>query len=205
MSKIISRMLSLIIASCLLFMAALGIIYNIGPEATAEYMDGNLTGWRSAYYYKIMETFDKWTEIASSSNMEKWPVQFTIYDMNKDGIPELLVQDYWSTSVYEYVKWRGIYPGQDAVEIGKIDTYQTVLCSYPNGNGIIAYHNGLDATVVRLFYFDKGNLYEKSKYSKYDDSDYAKPPKQFAPGSHYLTMYDLTDDYVFWEYERALN
>ncbi len=204
MSKIISRMLSLIIVSCLLFMA-LEIIYNIGPEATAEYIDGNLTGWRSAYYYKIMETFDKWTEIASSSDMEKWPVQFTIYDMNKDGIPELLVQDYWKTTVYEYVKGNGIYPGQDAVKIGELDSHHTVLCSYPDGNGVIVFHNGTDATVVKLLYYYRGNLNEKLLYSKNGDSDYQKSPKNFVHGSQFLTMYDLLDDYVFWEYERTVN
>ena len=192
--------LSLILVQCFLL-----TVCDKGIEATAEYMDGNLTGWRSAYYYKIMETYDKWTDTTSPSDMEMWPVQFTVYDMDKDGIPELLVQDYWSTTVYEYVKGNGIYPGQDAVEIGKLDSYHTVLCSYPNGNGIIAFHNGIDATFMKLLYFYRGELYEKMLYSKYDGSDYQKPPKTFAHGSQFLTMYDLLDDYVFWEYERMVN
>ena len=199
MKNITSRVFSFIIVQCLLLTAFKG------TEVAAEYMDRNLTDWRSAYYYKILETYSNWVETTSSADMKKRPIQFTIYDMDKNGTPELLIQDYWETTVYEYVKGNGIYPGQDAVKIGNLDSYQTVLCSYPNGNGIIAYHNGQDATVVRLFYFDKGNLYEKMIYNKYDDSDYGKPPKEFVPGTHYLTMYDLLDDYVFWEYERTVN
>ena len=73
-------------------------------------------------FYKILETFNKWTETTDPSDMEMQLVEFTVYDMDKDVIPKLLVQDYRKTTVYAYVKGNGIYPDQDAVKIGELNS-----------------------------------------------------------------------------------
>ena len=79
-----------------------------------------------------------------------------------------------------------------------------MLYFYLDGNGVIVYHNGIDATLVELLYFYRGDLYEKMLYSKNGDYDYQKTPKTFVHGSQFQTMYDLIDDYIFREYERIV-
>lgn len=173
------------------FLLILALVLSLGAFASAEEPD-----WIRAYSAvldeKQAEIEAMETEIGFSSGDG-----YTLYDIDKDGVPELIVK--LGTCEADY--HGEIYSAADGKAIRRVDEWyigHSSLYTDPGENGLIVMHGHMGyAEAYRLTLGENGAesevLYEDNLNDRLEadpNADYIYP-EEYIPGAAYLTLYRM--------------
>ena len=160
--------------------------------------------WKAAY----QTTIEK--ERKASINSDSRLYLFTLYDIDKDGVPELFLR-YGDTTASEIIKVFGYQNGKvaplDGINAGGNDT----LASYPDGNGVLRRHAAWGAQTVWRWTLKKDTIVESAALFREEDVFGAEYTEigEIVRGSVALTEHGIEDlsplmCYEDWEKELLL-
>ena len=172
--KIISGVLSVLI---LLLYTNFVICYADTPN-----------GIKAAYKMVIDQAYSDYVNSTDST----MPWTYSLYDVDKDGIPELIIDDekphnFRTVKVYKYngnVSYMGYFmPGYGE------------MCGYPDGSGIGLLYAVRNREFIELYTYNgdfasAGNLTDI--FEVYSDDDY-KNPEDLYPGAYALPKCNVND------------
>ena len=94
--------------------------------------------------------------------------EYSIYDIEKDGIPELLLKTGEGEAEYEYCVYT--VAGNELKQIGKFSGFHSSLFSY-RGNGVLSHVGYMGYELVSLVSFENGTLTQAAKFEADDSYD----------------------------------
>ncbi|MGN0665894.1 MAG: hypothetical protein ACI4KF_05150 [Huintestinicola sp.] len=163
------------------------LTYYDAPSLYEEFLSGE-SSW-SRIYDELLYDFS-----AAGANGEEgysFIVEFNLYDIDKDGIPELFVKtgtceaDY-QTSVY-YVD------GTEAVPAGSIGSGHSVFCSYPGENGFLKHTGHMGYAYIQMIRLENGCLVS-------DDAPLFEEDINGDPDAEYTSVNEIVNDSVMIPY-----
>ncbi len=130
--------------------------------------------------------------------------EYYLYDIDKDGVPELLVEE--DTSGAGGVAYVYKYANNKLVKIGEIYNGHSSFYTYPEANGIIDHMCRMGHENITIYKIVNNSIKEESVFSGYfPDSPYVyygaeQEYKPYVEGSRsvhraYVNDYSLLDDY----------
>ena len=140
------------------------------------------SGIRAAYKSVIDQAYSDY--VNSDNSIDTWT--YSLYDVNKDGTPELIINDeksknIRSVNVYNFDNGKVNYIGSFQPALGE-------LCAYPDGSGIAVLHQLKNHEFIDLYTFNNtldyaGNLTDSFLVNS--DVDYRRP-EEIYPGAYTL-------------------
>ncbi|MGM9937740.1 MAG: copper amine oxidase N-terminal domain-containing protein [Candidatus Ornithomonoglobus sp.] len=120
--------------------------------------------------------------------------QYYFYDINKDGVPELIVDENKSELAKQMYFYTYDLENKSVVQIGSMGSGHSTLCSMPNQNGVMKFEANMG---IESFYTITINNNQLSiipiiegKDCYYTDYD---TPDAIVADSEYLDCYDVVD------------
>lgn len=172
-----------------------------GDNSSVEEAD---TKWKEAYIAVLNEARKFDVDNAEALGYEKTPYQYTVYDIDKDGVPELIVE--FGTCEADFNGKLYKYENGQAVMKEEFSLGHTCFYSVPNENGILFYwgHMGY-AYLQKATMGEDGTLsYEELLSEELDPNtdDYYTNPSKIVPGSCYVMMCRIEQDIYINHYEQ---
>lgn len=125
---------------------------------------------------------------------------YTLYDMDKDGIPELVLHFGRSTAGAEGNLYS--FRGGEAVLLKEFAFGGNYLSSYPNGNGMIFRHARMGGQNVKLWTLETGQIVESEPlFSEEVKANLYTPIGKIVDGSVDLTEFPLDTLAPLLQYE----
>lgn len=130
---------------------------------------------------------------------DDYPSRYYLYDIDKNGIPELIVEG----SGAESNRAAYIFTAKDgrAVYVGKIHTGHTSFCSDPKENGILQYHAHMGSMSINRVKIIDGQLQSEVVVPATDgfksSLDYP-PVESFIPGAASFYYYCKVDNPILF-------
>lgn len=115
-------------------------------------------GWQGAYKKTIAEFAD------SYDLGEDIPISYALYDIDKDGVPELLINTYnggFASDTFFYY-----FDGEEVQYAGKRYAAHMTYYTYPDNNGLIESENQMMITSISKIAFDDGKIADTSEPSE---------------------------------------
>ncbi len=164
-----------------------------------------LTDWKIAYVNKLGEYRNFNPEI---DDFSETPDCYYLYDIDKDGIPELIIKfgsceaDYHGT-VFTYAEGLGVK---------EVDTFgmgHTSLYSYPDGNGILISQGHMGYAYMEVLSLENGqvsmnSIFEETLEVNETADDYTEPD-EVVPGAKYLAYSSPSQNLFVLQYEAVLD
>ncbi len=157
------------------------------PAQVAGY-DRGWTGWEKAY----LEIVQKCDEEDAGEEFPYQPRNYTLSDIDKDGVPELLVGlqqiSYSVTSVYTHTKGK-------ARPVGEIEEGHGFFSGIPGENGLLECYEAQGHIYIALWKLQGGGLVlDEILYDEdYPDIPYPHPDR-FYPGAIVLPTFSCDDE-----------
>lgn len=179
------------------------------PENGEEAGDNNSveeadTKWKEAYIAVLNEARKFDVDNAEALGYEKTPYQYTVYDIDKDGVPELIVE--FGTCEADFNGKLYKYENGQAVMKEEFSLGHTCFYSVPNENGILFYWGHMGYAYLQKATMDaNGQLsYEELLSEELDPNtdDYYTNPSMVVPGSCYVSMCRMELDIYINNYEK---
>lgn len=161
-------------------------------------------GWKAAYI-KVLNELRADSSIDNEDLvLENLPYQYIVYDIDKDGIPELLVEFGICEADYNGKLYK--YENGAAVEKEPFSMGHTSLYSVPDENGILFNWGHMGSAFIQKATMDEtGRLAYTELLSEELDpntDDYYTNPSELVPGACYLSMCDIKYDIYINSYEK---
>ena len=168
---------------CTAVILILLLMLSLSVPAFAEEEEAN---WSTAYAEVLAGVQDPGTEAG-----------FLLYDIEKDGLPELIVR----TGSYEAEYAGTVYTCADgtAAAVGEIGLGHTGCFSDPGENGFLLWTAQMGAASLFRYSLENGQLVSNELFEETldiqndPDADYT-PVESCVPGARFLEWYDLASD-----------
>ena len=148
------------------------------------------TTWESAYRQIISRCFQNEQQ---DRDAEYSPSHYTLSDIDKDGVPELIIGlkhvSYSTSKVYTFT-------GGRAVLLGEITDAHGFYAGVPGDNGVLYCYEGQGSIFIQLWKIEHNTLVSSTVYDKEYDGDFFLPypyPSAFCSGARILPE-SLCDD-----------
>ena len=136
-----------------------------------------------------------------------YPNRYSLYDIDKDGIPELIVEGSGGEANrlgYIFTEKNG-----HAIYVGAIHMGHTSLCTFPGANGILCYNGHMGSMNISKISLKDGQLEREEVIPETDgfaSSDDYPVISSLVPGSAILTYNcKVTDPILFRVWKVAIN
>lgn len=184
------------------FICALCLLGMLTVMAAAD--DGVDAGWQSAYRSVldqiIAERDPRFSEEVTQEN------SYLLYDVDKDGVPELIVK--MGTCEADYTGVLYTFRDETAVKVDEFGLGHSSLYSDPGENGILVYYGHMAYAYGMHVSLENGELngeqiFEDDLYSRLledENADYV-PVENFVPGACYLDLYEAKSNLPLARYE----
>lgn len=153
--------------------------------------------WQSAYK-ELLESFE--VDLDALSEDDEYPAfmmrDYSLYDIDKDGIPELLIKQ--GTCEADYTTEFYYWDGKNVKNAGMLYSGHTEYYTYPEGNGLVHEQAHMGYQIVTLITFDGKNVDEGENLLELDlnetmeifsSDDYAEI-SSVVPGAMNIPLYD---------------
>ena len=160
---------------------ALLMLLAAAPLSFAE------TDWSSveSAYRKLVT--ERWND---EIDEDLSPSHYTLTDIDKDGIPELLIGmkevSYSSTNVYTFAKGK-------AKLLGEIDEGHARFYAIAEKNGLVECYEAQGHIEIIVWRLKGSSLVPETVYDEDFSGDSYPPPGKFVPGAQSLTYYKCND------------
>ena len=162
------------------------------------------TGWQEAYRGVldriIAERDPRFSREVTQEN------SYLLYDVEKDGTPELIVK--MGTCEADYTGVLYTFRDGAAEKVDEFGLGHSSLYSDPNENGIIVYYGHMAYAYGMRLALENGvlngeQIFEDDLYSRLQEEENAEyvPPESFVPGARYLDLYDAKSNLPLTHYE----
>lgn len=153
-------------------------------DSFAEYAEYD---WQYAYF-EILDNYNNMPPVSEYGIT--CDVEYTTYDIDKNGIPELFVK--YGTCEADYQTTIYYAEGRSAISAGDLYSGHTSYYSYPDGNGFVDYNGHMGYAYMTHIRLENGGLVGDEKPLLEEDinnteNDYT-PVSSVVTGAEYLSM-----------------
>lgn len=174
------------------------------------------TDWQQAYYDKLCEIESDYEELMYGDteidyDMVEIPYGYYLYDIDKDGVPEFIME--YGTCEADFHAYVFSYKDGVIEDYGLIWMGHTGLCTYPAGNGVVAWTGHSGYASINILKIENGelvaeNILEESlcdpETGEYiEDKEYTVP-SEIIEGSASILMDTTLGDFYLGQYDAYL-
>jgi len=177
------------------------------PVQAADVPPGDYAPWQESYAAFLAElrqtegALKNWVNTASPDDLDKDPdrwaayndssEEYSLYDVDKDGVPELFVKYGSDEASYRTVCYT--YRDDQVTEIGGFPSGHSVLCTWPGENGVLLFRGHMEQASMEKFSLVDGVLADQGEiFSQVIDTikqEEYTAPGELVPGSEYIPSY----------------
>lgn len=180
--------------------AELVTLADLGVDTSSK---ENNDAWKKAYLEVLEEQRKLLPTDEEDVGDENTPVNYMIYDIDKDGTPEMLVG--YGTCAADNNGRLFTFDGEKAVEGEGFSTGHIAIYGIPDENGIIFHYGHMGFAFMEKVTLEDGVLvYEELMEETLDpetDDEYTWPA-EVVPGAYYLSMCRIEKDIYVTQYEK---
>ena len=162
--------------------------------------------WQEAYYEVLREVRLGNDDYEGNEEYNNFSESYYLYDIDKDEVPELLVE--YGQSEAGYYTEIYTYADGEAINLGEIGTGHTTLYTWPNENAIMFYYAQMGVAQVNKVSIADGELVSEQiheEYIKPEEDEWYTDEQELVPGAAYLYRYRTELDLPLVVYDSMMN
>ena len=162
--------------------------------------------WQEAYYEVLTEVRLGNDNYEGNEEYNNFSESYYLYDIDKDDIPELLVEYGFDESSYYAEIYT--YADGEVKNLGEIGTGHTTFYTWPKENAMMFYYAQMGVAQVDKISIADGELVSEKiheEYIKPEEDEWYTDEQELVPGALYLFNYDIASDLPLVVYDSIMN